>query len=100
MMFRLLPGGCERLDPPFQIGLTEAKMFPDSEVRNRVFLPSASSLAGLLVELTRLELQEFGGFFEGEDHGFTSTVLRYHSPLFLPVSRVAILPSTIASRIR
>jgi hypothetical protein len=27
----------------------------------------------LLVELSRLELQEFRGFFEGEDHGFTST---------------------------
>jgi len=67
-------GGCERLDPPFEIGLTKAKMLPNAEVRNRMFLTSASPLAGLLVELTRLELQEFGGFFEGENHGFTSTV--------------------------
>jgi hypothetical protein len=53
----------ERLDPPFEVRLTDAKMLPDAKVRDGMFLPSASSLASLLIELTRLELQEFGGFF-------------------------------------
>jgi hypothetical protein len=65
----------ELFDPPFEVRLTEAKMFPDAEVRNRVFVTSASPLAGLLIELSRLELQEFRGFFEGEDHRDTSTAL-------------------------
>jgi len=47
-------------------------MLPDAEVRDGMFLASASSLASLLVELSRLELQEFRGFFEGEDHRDTS----------------------------
>jgi hypothetical protein len=78
MMLCGLRRGCELIDPLFKVRLTEAKMLPDAEVWNRVFLASASPLAGLLVELTRLELQEFRGFFEREDHGFTSTALSRH----------------------